>query len=60
MRGIFEVEEVLVRSWGILEIGEVLVTSEGNFLMKGVGGDTMVGEIGTLQSSKVFCITRSR
>ena len=45
---------------GIFEVGKVLVSSEGNFLMKGVGGDTMVGEIGTLQSSKVFCITKSR
>ena len=46
------VREFLVRSWGIFEVWEVLVTSEGNFLME--------GEIGTPQSSKVFCITRSR
>ena len=26
--------------------------------MERVGGDTMVGEIGTLQISKVFCVTR--
>ena len=50
--GIFELGEVLVRSWGIFEVGNVLITSERNFLME--------GEIGTLQSSKVFCITRSR
>ena len=63
MAHLVRVEGVLRRSWrrsddvargGIFEVGEFLVTSEENFLMKGVGCDTVGGGSGPYKSVKCF------